>query len=745
MLKTSHVLLAVALCAGLYLASRVVSPIAPAHASLGTRIEGRFTEGEGWYPGEPFVSGKPVRAWGSWCGSDTHTGTLTLGPFPAPERLHIAASGYPTHAGNDVVVELAVTKERHPVKFPSDIGERWRVIEADLPPAWIGQPVSLVVTDRATDVAGWLAITEPLRGGRGDGYRGIAETFAAGTINALLLGLLWHAASQWLAPRAWLAPQWLPLAAAGVVAAVGYLAFWIYFASATTGKVFSVALLLGSALEIWRTGRHPISAPAPEAKPRAPVERASTEFALVARLMLGVGALHVALLVLYPSQFAFDALAANRYRENLPGDNTLPYNVARALFTGGNVKTANGEWLSSDRPPLESGWQLLTWPVTAALKIEGRVASGTSGTWFQLLWVAAVYGLLRTLQLAPWRAAAWTAVIGLSGFCVQNTVFTWPKLSAAALACGAAGLWLAPSSIPHRRAGMLLGAMLAALAWLSHGGVAFSFLALAPWLVWRAVRGGWAEQREWLLAAGVFLFFALPWVGYQRFYDPPGDRLLKLHLAGQDDLDPRSTWQLMRDGYRALSWSEIVERKRANLHMQVRGDFRAIADFSPATAATRRSDEFFHSGRALTWWLLGLAALPFIALSTARRAACASSVWLQLHLAAWAIATTVIWCLLMFMPAHAVIHQGSYTILLTFFVVLTVWLDLASRWSLAIVAVLQSLTLATTYAVPNSIVKGSPIGLPFVVLAALALAWWLIRGLRTEPARLSAPPPAASA
>ena len=32
-----------------------------------------------------------------------------------------------------------------------------------------------------------------------------------------------------------------------------------------------------------------------------------------------------------------------------------------------------------------------------------------------------------------------------------------------------------------------------------------------------------------------------PWLAYQRFYDPPGDRLLKLHLGGQETIDSRST------------------------------------------------------------------------------------------------------------------------------------------------------------------------------------------------------------
>src|SRR6185295_10615381 len=102
---------------------------------------------------------------------------------------------------------------------------------------------------------------------------------------------------------------------------------------------------------------------------------------------------------------------------------------------------------------------------------------------------------------------------------------------------------------------LLAGAIFAGLAWLSHGGAAFSLIAVAPWVLWRVFRG---EGRAWLAAAAVFLLLAVPWFAYQRFYDPPGDRLLKWHLGGQEAKDESvGTWQVIRKSYRAKPWTVI--------------------------------------------------------------------------------------------------------------------------------------------------------------------------------------------
>jgi hypothetical protein len=362
--------------------------------------------------------------------------------------------------------------------------------------------------------------------------------------------------------------------------------------------------------------------------------------------------------------------------------------------------------------------------------------------WLQLGWIAAAFGLLRALRLGRGPATAWVVVLALSGFLLQNTVFTWPKLSAAAFALGAFGLWvLTPAAdAATRRRHVLAGAALAGLAWLSHGGVAFSFLALAPWLVWRAARGEWSD---WTRAALLFAALALPWLAYQKFYDPPGDRLLKWHLGGQIPKDARGVGQTIRENYAALPPGKAWENKRRNLALQADGRWGALLEFDAPRATERRNQEFFLSGRALTWWGFGLlllpwvwrrvrAAAPAVARTPADAAVAQPGMGPHFALLAWTAGTLLVWCLLMFDANQAVVHQGSYAMMLGAFVLLSAWFAWAGRAWLPVVAALQTVTLLTTWLPGNTVVDGDPLPLAggLALLAGAGLAFTAWRGAR---------------
>jgi hypothetical protein len=221
-----------------------------------------------------------------------------------------------------------------------------------------------------------------------------------------------------------------------------------------------------------------------------------------------------------------------------------------------------------------------------------------------------------------------------------------------------------------------------------------------------------------------------PWLAYQTFQDPPANRLFKWHLAGAPEKDARGTWQTLRENYAKLGWRGAWTNKISNLHAQVFGDWNHLFDFPAATAGDRRHQEFFYPARALTWWpILAL----FAVVTTRRRIVSPPRDFLVLT--SWLLLTTVIWCLLMFGLYQAVIHHGSYALMIGWFVLFSVVLDRCGRGWLALLIVLQIVTLATTWVPGNATINGPAAGLFFVLISGGALGWIVVHALTDKGVR----------
>ena len=86
----------------------------------------------------------------------------------------------------------------------------------------------------------------------------------------------------------------------------------------------------------------------------------------------------------------------------------------------------------------------------------------------------------------------------------------------------------------------MLAVVLAVLSVLAHGGTAFALLAFVPFLI-PLRRKVTAVGVAWCAAAAAALY--LPWMMYQRFVAPPGDRVVKWILAGVIAIDRRGAAQ----------------------------------------------------------------------------------------------------------------------------------------------------------------------------------------------------------
>jgi hypothetical protein len=234
---------------------------------------------------------------------------------------------------------------------------------------------------------------------------------------------------------------------------------------------------------------------------------------------------------------------------------------------------------------------------------------------------------------------------------------------------------------------------------------------------------------------------ALPWLAYQRFYDPPGNRLVKWHLAGVVAVDDRSFVRALADSYARAGLGGTLGNKVANCKALVAENDRELFGIHPAWSdggepafSSWRRREFHQLAAALgvlnVGWIVLLAALL-------RRRKLPRAEKLT---AAFTLAGLAVWVLLMFGPGTTVVHQGPYATFLLLFALLAVWIfSLPIPWAVLAAALHVGWFLvvwvvtspANGYALPNVVMI---VWFALLATGLGALAWWLGRRTGAEQA-----------
>ncbi len=259
------------------------------------------------------------------------------------------------------------------------------------------------------------------------------------------------------------------------------------------------------------------------------------------------------------------------------------------------------------------------------------------GVVLQQFWVIGMWALLIAARVTRrTRSLAMVAAL-VSDVVLMNGFFVWPKLLGASLVLAALALVVVPGQSTlrsHPWTVVLLGA-LAGLAFLSHGTSVFGLIPLAAIALWKGL-----PSWRWLAAgAAAFCILVLPWIAFQHFEDPPGNRLLKWQLAGMPDpADKRGTVETLLDEYGKAGVGGTLDNKLQNFLTMVGGNaverppeegqpFGDVgSEFSDAYNAIARGDvaEADSKIREVRYWhllwTLGLLifALPVIAVGRMR-------------------------------------------------------------------------------------------------------------------------------
>jgi hypothetical protein len=663
-------------------------------------------------------------AFGSWSGGGPHSGRFESEVFRAPRLLNFCVSGYPRQNGISLYLEDAEDGRRLALNVLADPHETWKRLEWTLPADWRFRQVRLVADDRSNALGWWIGLTLPREGnaqaglaqlGRAAGYAG---TMAAEGAVFLLPGVV---IAMLLRRRTALDGLRFTAVALTGAAAVGYLCFWIYFATASGGKITSCALLGASALGA------PLLAKESWKRSSEVWRECGSTFVLVlltAWFYLGIG-------YLYKTGDSPGLQAADRVvLKQLPPDHMLPWLLADHIYHELPVRPhLLSIWKSSDRPPLQAGIVLAQLPLWKVFDEETHYY--LLAIFLQSLWAAALWIFLRCARVSRRFIVTVLALCIFSGFFFLNNFYVWPKLLAAALFL--TGIAFSPLNRPDYRwtkfdAGLSGAAV--ALGMLSHTGVLFA----APGIAWVLYRGRALPSRRvaaWAVATVILLW--LPWLIYQKLYDPPGNLLLKAHLAGSVDQE-RPLGQLLWDAYSKLGPREWAYNKLENVRVLFVPDhFRPILEDEPRPRYNAFMDGNFYSMfQALGLLNLGLLVRLRVRWS-GREAPPGPAIGLADRCTMASLISTGVWCLVMFSPASTLIHQGSLAVMLLLFLAFGIYLAALAPHLTWMTLAIQMLVIFPLFVFgkalfgnfPGTLMEGA-VDSGFATLALLSMAGMLI-------------------
>jgi hypothetical protein len=514
----------------------------------------------------------------------------------------------------------------------------------------------------------------------------------------------------------------IALAASGVGA---MLAFWAYYTDPMVGQVVSFLLVLGSVQAIAWTCWSGLD--------REVLRRLATPaalWALSSAFVLFLGFLH-------GGQGEPVAMSATRFSHSLPVDNDIPRYFSEWFFEHGH----NGsppplfQWLSSDRPPLQVGYVLSQRPFGWD---EVGLHYQVLGVVLQQLWILGMWAVLCATRIRPAaRGVAMFAAI-VSDFAILHGFFVWPKLLAAAFLLVALAIVVSPSWTELRRnnAVAALFAALCALAMLAHGASAFILLPLLGFAAWRGM-----PTWRWLGVAALVGAVALaPWSAYQRFADPPGDRLLKWQLGGTVEITDEGALETIVDGYSEAGVGGALENKWRNLTTvagvdETRKGVRFAFDYAGEgsfgnTLAALRFPRFLSLLPLLGIFLL---ALPVMAVARIRGSPGGAEWRFAIQMLGFCVVATLVWVLLMFggQESAATVHVGSLALPLLAICACTLGLYTVSRpLALAVVAIgaITSLALCVPSLMPLEGTSYSAFAAALATVSLIALAFLCLRG-----------------
>ncbi len=365
---------------------------------------------------------------------------------------------------------------------------------------------------------------------------------------------------------------------------VGYAAFFIYFWKFSAGLGLSIFCLLSLAVFVAKLA----------------VNGKLSVFVFSLKLLLPVFVL--AIFVVLVGYFPFDkvapdawGIAANRWI-SLPIDNWISKVFADQIWAGQVQRPMIGDWLSSDRGPLQTGVVLLFYPLLPGDALLYQMVA----TMLQTLILLPAWLVLR--EFSEEKNSEIIFALGVSSLVFLHSLFVWPKLISAAYVVLGYLFVFSRNKVPLFQYIIIVGAS-SALAMLSHGGAVFPLLVLGMIYFFDIFRSVNRHQKLLfgLLVLFMFISVMVPWLVYGKIIDPSYARLVKWHFAGQIEPSETSVLDLLRIAYQRMTFTEWLQGRIDNVGAIISGNF-VLDVFTLASDIKTKS--FFSFNYSM--WFFGL-------------------------------------------------------------------------------------------------------------------------------------------
>jgi hypothetical protein len=265
---------------------------------------------------------------------------------------------------------------------------------------------------------------------------------------------------------------------------------------------------------------------------------------------------------------------------------------------------------------------------------------------------------------------------------------------------------------------------------LAHGGVVFAVPAIALMVLLRP--RFFPRIQQIVLSCLIFVILMAPWGAYQKFYEPPGNRLVKWHIAGVVEIDSRPTGQAIIESYQSLSLTQIAANKWENV--------RTILGPLPLPGeppAVVREHELFSLIRSLGVLNLGWLLLPVFLLSKAFH--CGVKREHIGTLFAVGVGGLVFWVFVMFGPGTTGVQSASFATIMLLFTGLAVLLTGLPRLivygllAFQVVVFTFNWIVATTFIAPDQFMVAPNILLLATAAISTSLLFTLLHRLSRSP------------